>query len=550
MRRGFVLLALLPLTLRAQQIAGVVSRNGLPVEGAVVLLLDANGREVGRTASHEGGSYRLSAAPGRYRLQVMQIGWRPAIVGPVELRTGVTTTSNLALQSAPVALLGVNIVGRQKCAVRPDSSGKAFAVWEAARAALLATSLTGVEPFDVSIVRNERTLVDDGARVVEDTTETTHGKTVSPFRSLSPRVLADSGYVTMTADRGRMFWAPDADVLLSEEFLSHHCFELNETPGDPRIALRFTPTSTRNGVVDVEGVLRVDRKTGELRDLEYRYVNGSDVLKKAEAGGEVQFLRSPRGRWVVSHWVIRYPLMGTRRMYTGAIVPGQRAETRSHDEMEGLKLTTVTLLDISRNGVKLWERGRVSVAVRVLDSTTNEPRSGVLVGFAGSGEAMATDSSGFVRLDLVDPGSPVLRLDDPSLRALGVRQQLRVVDVPDFNDAVITVKLPSARAMFVSQCGTHALNWGEGVLSGQVRQMSDSASVVVVSSTPFVRLGHATPLVVEKYMEIQPAQDGSFRVCGIPRDASLRVRKSDEPAGSGRTVRFDPGALGVSVSLP
>jgi hypothetical protein len=297
----------------------------------------------------------------------------------------------------------------------------------------------------------------------------------------------------------------------------------------------------------------VDRRTTELRSLEYRYVQGPDILDRANAGGRVEFLRIPRGRWVVSRWSIRQPAIRTRADGKAPIVPGARMEERTREELAGIKISSGSLTEITRNGVRLWERGRVSFLAKVVDSVTDAPRARLLVGFSSSGDRTGTDSLGHVRFDLVEPGRHVLRIDDPELTAIRGEPVMREVQVPEVNDAQVVVRMPSVRALVAAQCGARALAWGEGLLAGKVanwRAGDSTTTLLVVANTPYLQLGAGT-INVESYFEIRPARaDGTFRVCGLPRDAELRVRRASADAGSGITTRFEVGAFAVVVALP
>lgn len=59
-----------------------------------------------------------------------------------------------------------------------------------------------------------------------------------------------------------MFYAPDAEVLLSDAFLDSHCFSLREATvqGEARLGLTFEPVPGRT-IPEVRGVLWWTPKT-------------------------------------------------------------------------------------------------------------------------------------------------------------------------------------------------------------------------------------------------------------------------------------------------
>ncbi|HXV85899.1 MAG TPA: carboxypeptidase-like regulatory domain-containing protein [Gemmatimonadales bacterium] len=99
--------------LSAQAVGGTVTagQTGAPVGGAVVLLLDAAGREVARGQSDGQGRYRITAPePGRYRVRFLVPGYRPLASQPLDLVRGALVDYPLSLTAVPPALLDTLIV--------------------------------------------------------------------------------------------------------------------------------------------------------------------------------------------------------------------------------------------------------------------------------------------------------------------------------------------------------------------------------------------------------------------------------------------------------
>ena len=260
-----VLLAAIGAAAQAQSVRGTITRDGMQIDGAIALLVDSTGRVVARGASRETGAYALTAdRPGRYTLRILRIGYAPTIVGPLQLATGAVTTRNVTLTGAPVRIAELRIVDRAPCQVRPDSDAVAFRLWEEARTALLATALTQREQLTMRTSVTQRLLDQGGERVLSESTTTRVIPTVRPFVSLPPDSLAAVGYVLHNALGETEYWAPDADVLLSESFASSHCLRPERPAVDTGIASRwvgiaFLPSGDPRGVADVEGVLWLDR---------------------------------------------------------------------------------------------------------------------------------------------------------------------------------------------------------------------------------------------------------------------------------------------------
>ncbi|MFQ5691006.1 MAG: hypothetical protein ACE5HQ_12130 [Gemmatimonadota bacterium] len=140
------------------------------------------------------------------------------------------------------------------------------------------------------------------------------------------------------------YYAPDAGVLLSDEFLATHCLSVTEN-GGRWIGLRFDPVPDRE-VADVAGVLWLDRSTRELKRLEYTYTRLRQFLRRNVlpplvadiydrawpdrrvslyriplsgqdcCGGSLEFERLWNGAWITRRWEIRTPYLSLTSMWT------------------------------------------------------------------------------------------------------------------------------------------------------------------------------------------------------------------------------------------
>src|SRR5262249_2262313 len=151
-------------------------------------------------------------------------------------------------------------------------------------------------------------MLDSSGRVVrsQHVTSTTN-PTTHAFHSLPADELADKGYVA-SDNSGTTYYAPDADVLLSDSFASTHCFRLAASAADDHvIGVVFSPGRSHRDAHDIEGVLWLDRKSAELETLEFEYTNLPDFVQSSHPGGRVEFLRLSDGNWFVSRWSVRMP---------------------------------------------------------------------------------------------------------------------------------------------------------------------------------------------------------------------------------------------------
>jgi Carboxypeptidase regulatory-like domain len=324
LRRAWALCAAALLALAAPAAAQAVigelveRTTGAPVGGAVVVLLDAEGTQRASALTGPTGVFALRApAPGTYRLRAERVGYASTLSPPLELAAGQTVRHRLVSAEAAVQLDALAATGtRRGCRVRPGAGEATAALWEEARKALNAAAHVeeaGRLRYDVEI--HQRELDPVSLAVLKD--ERRRGTSVerSAFVSQPAEVLAREGYVRVvnqgTKDEGTDFYAPDAHVLLSDAFLDGHCFRMEEraAPSPELVGLAFEPVRrTRNA--DVAGVLWLDRRTSELKALEFRYTSLPVHVDPERLGGRVEFDRLETGEWFVRRWWIRMPVLG------------------------------------------------------------------------------------------------------------------------------------------------------------------------------------------------------------------------------------------------
>lgn len=510
----------------AQRLTGRITDGGVRVPGAIVMLVGGDGAVIGRVVSKEDGTFSVAApVGGRYGVRILRIGFRPTLAGPFDLAGGATTTRDIALSDRVWILPSVQITDRGQCQLRPDTNGTAFRLWDEARTALLAAVLTESSPLGVRVTRSDRTLGADGRNVLADSTSTSDGTSRRPIVSLPPDSLALYGYTTIDDRGGTTYWGPDANVLLSDSFASSHCIRPELPPADTGslagvLGVAFEPTGDRRTQADVRGVLWIDRKTAELRSLDYSYVNVAPIVERARAGGHVEFLRLPDGSWTVSRWWIRSPLIETTISREASTIPGSAPGERSTQRLIGIRESRGDLLEIRRGGATWWERGRVSVAIRVADSAGTPVRA--LVSLNDPSRSVATSDDGVVRFDRVLPGPGRLDVRSLALDSLGAPVTHDAITIPEHSFEPLVVRVQSARELFASRCGADALEWNEGAVRGRL-SAGARGRVEVSWDMPYARLGGGPPVVVREARTAAADEQGAYFVCGVPRGVPLGV---------------------------
>jgi hypothetical protein len=263
--------------------------------------------------------------------------------------------------------------------------------------------------------------LDSAARVVrQQNIRTSRNPTTHAFRSRPPEVLDTAGYVV--ADSGATsYFVPDAEVLLSPLFAAGHCFQLENAPDGQSglIGVRFQPTRARRNMRDIEGVLWVDRQSAELRTLDFKYTNLSDVAQSAHPGGRVEFLRLADGNWVITRWSVRMPQLavaprvsndGLRR----SVMMGRTPIVIRAVQVAGGEVTRVT-----RGDSLLYEGTGPHVDAQVVSTDTSLGVAGATLSLEGTDYIGRADAAGRIHLSPVLGGRYRVRFH-PLMDSLGV----------------------------------------------------------------------------------------------------------------------------------
>lgn len=315
-----IALVAVPMAARAQSVQGLLLRaDSVPAGGVIVAASRVETDSVvARTITSGNGRYLINVPVGKVQLRALRVGHKPVVIGEFTLAAGERRDEHFVLPDAPIELQAVTTETSTSCRTTGTSGAKVATVFEEARKALLSTQLRSVEgapTVRLSLYRQVRP--GGNGAVAPPRHEFQQGPSLTPFESLPPDSLAKVGYMRSDV-MGWTFWAPDADVLLSETFASSHCLSLaaDTVRRAGWIGLAFRPANVRRNFVDVSGTLWLDRATSELRRMDYRYEGLPLPMGRVEAGGEMEFTRLSDGMWFVNKWEIRMPRM--------AVLPGTR----------------------------------------------------------------------------------------------------------------------------------------------------------------------------------------------------------------------------------
>ncbi len=287
----------------------VRTADGRPVAGALVGLLDASGRVIAEGLSNADGGRSLSAPPGNYRVQVRRIGFEPFISPGMSFPR--TEDLVLSITDRAVSLQTMVVTAGARCQSLEQDAAALATVWEEVAKALRASQLTTADLVGIGEVHTYRKEFGQNGRVVSSETKVHKVAGMRPFGAVDPRLLSIAGYVDGNSTDGWQYYAPDETVLLSDSFASTHCFRVvRDRKRRGQIGVSFEPVAGRKQA-EIAGVLWLEERTSELREMTFRFVN-VDIISRFEAGGRTRFRRMPSGAWLVDEWNLRFPKLEIR----------------------------------------------------------------------------------------------------------------------------------------------------------------------------------------------------------------------------------------------
>lgn len=446
---AFLLLAASPLASQAVRGTLVAADGGGPVPGALVVLLDAEGRTLDGDQSDAAGRFDLrAAAPGEYRVRAERVGYATAAPARVRLAAGETLELRLETAAAASLLEGLVVTApERKCVVDPREGTRTAALWEEARKSLeLAEHSRKGQGFRFTVRRFRRDLEPGSEMVRAQAADTATALSVAPYASLPAADLAANGYVR-AAGGGSEFYGPDAPVLLSDSFLDSHCFRVQPGRGAAAglVGLAFEPTRGRR-LPDVRGVLWLDPASAELRALDFEYTGlRGDLNVPGEWGGRVDFERMPDGSLIVRRWRLRMPIVGEAPAPGGSIHARRQLSVAAVRE-EGAEVMSVALA--SGGVARAATAAAAAAAVRgeVFDSTRGVPLAGATVVLAGTPYAAVTDAAGRFALAGVPEGRYALSFSHPRLDSVAFVPPSVQVAVGSSGEAAAVLAIPRSAA--------------------------------------------------------------------------------------------------------
>lgn len=504
--------------------------SGRPITDAIISLIDRSNRRIHASLSNQAGLALLVAPDtGRYTVRAERIGYEASTSDTVVIAASQSSVT-LRMTGRKTHLAAVNVSATRHCGSDPALGAQIAAVWNEVRKAITAAVLTTRELQDRHtaelVVRRYYRRLTPSLRVQRESSEVRRTRGESPFRSAPAQILSQRGYV-QPLHEGIVFFAPDADVIVSDEFAEDHCFRVvrRREQDSVRIGLAFEPVSDRT-LPDVAGAFWLDELSSELRYLEYRYSNLADSLAHTHVGGRVEFAQLNTGRWIVSRWHVRAPVLGrVGRAQIGLLDISARTELIGYHEEGGV--VTGNTLSLSANSPA---RGSVVRGI-LYDSTGGQPLSGAHVTLLGV-DAVVDTSASDGTFELTAPLAGEYTLSATHARGLlfGLGEFRKVVTLQPSETSWVHFHVPSESTLVRTRCSEVDPMEHRSLLVGF---LVDSATGVKVPGAT-VSTFWATPELLKqgtvvragmrhRWIETTADQHGAFAICGVPRDTKVRI---------------------------
>jgi hypothetical protein len=517
--------------LSAQAVTGqvVAAEDGLPLQGAFVVLFDAAGTRQAAVITNSEGRYLLRATQaGRYTVQVERIGFETVTSPVLDVDSG-TVVYRFTVPVRAVELPALAVATDSRGCARQEDGPAVQVLWDEVRKALDMTAWTQqVGAVRYTLQQHTRELDNRHARLFGEAWVHRVATTVQSFAAAEPAAeLVRSGFVRRDG-RELILYGPDAHVLLSHEFLDGYCFSLVTGSGD-EVGLGFVPVRRRRPG-DIQGVLWVDRASSELRRVTYTYTGLPGDHAGHDARGETHFRRLPNGHWIVDRWWIRSPRV-------------ERSIDRTAERQVGVREDGGTVLsarDAHGAGGVLYERHGTGVIEGSFHDRIHEAgHAGAVVHLTGTPYSGVVDAERRFRISGVPAGRYGIAFTDTWVQELGVPVAIDSVLVGEGGVTRHDMLGPTRAGVLRELCpGQHEgdRTSGDGLLYGYAVQSETGDPLAGVEVRGEWRHGE-----MRYWRQARTRADGRYTLCWVPADRDLHVRITT------RAHRTDPASVPVDM---
>lgn len=536
---------LIPASATAQVLRGrVLLPDSTPVAGAQVRAV-RDGRDTVRTLSAANGAFTLTVRiAGTYAVTVLRVGHAPTTQS-ITVAAGETQALTIVAVPSPVQLPSVLASRDRSCRARAEGGETVVRVWEEARKALEASLLAAeIGPITGQWFEHHGTLSADALVIREQTLSVREHPTTQVFRSVAPADLLTRGYAAQAKD-GIDFFAPDQRVLLSPEFSNSHCFALRDDGGDTLIGVAFEPNdAAAPSRIDISGVAWLDRRSAELRAVDFAYSGPAEAAPAPLRSGRVTFSRLADGRWVVTSWRARLPAFSVRG---GDPSLGSARALRRDTTVREVFEAGGQAVKLTAAGRTLLERRMPTAVLQLVSDPQGLPVAGALVNVTGTNLETRTDSLGRAQITPLPEGRYGARVTIPVFDTLGI-EPLSITIRAMLDPRADTLRLPRLSSLMSRICGDDA---GDGVvLRGIVRDVNDlpvrNARIMLSYLRTDPRRAAAGSIDYKAEEQRTRTDDrGAWRICGVPRATDLVLLTEGNGSFVRDRLRLDPTRVGM-----
>ncbi|HEY1951881.1 MAG TPA: carboxypeptidase-like regulatory domain-containing protein [Gemmatimonadaceae bacterium] len=537
---------------RTQEVSGIahVAGSSLAIGGTSIVLMDRNGVMITGTLTQLNGRYSLRLpSAGQFRLRARHIGFSPDSSAMLDIQSTNQLRYDPAMTPLRTTLEVVKVEGIQKCEVGHESGDAAYQLWEAAQNALAATvAAAGDKLFAYRLERFLREVDPNSGRVIHASTYRTRSLSSEPYYSVSPESLAVVGFARTEGDSS-VYFAPDARTLTSDAFIRDHCLRAVKDSAHPsQLGLAFEPVR-RSRLVDVSGVLWLDRASSELRDLEYRYeiptlARGAQPRGAQATTGRIDYRRLGNGAWIVDNWIIRVPILA---------LPSGSAFGRISTRPQDLQTTAIWEVGSRVNGFAprdsastLSDDNRAGVEGRVIGGGSQLPVIGAELTLSSLNSTrpplvQRTQAEGAFAFDSIPPGAYELRMTKIEFDTIFITLAAIPLRLGPGNTETLTITLPDPQDRRIALC--RGANPTAVIVHGVV---IDSVSSVPVPRARVAAIWRPADTTAAKTGGTAPARErevftdkyGEYVFCDLEPTADVIVGASAESRKSKRTPGF------------
>lgn len=413
---------------RAQELRGTIhdSTTRQPIAGAVVSVLDGAGRSLSRGISNDRGQFRVAAPTGARELSVKRIGFHPRVIA---MPADIAASADLFMTPLASLLEAIQVNDVTKCSKRSDRAA-ALALWEQVRTGLLATVVAAeTNPADMRRLLFDRVL-DRGGKTQSQSVHIDSARTDRAFgAALTVAEFIAKGFRSDSIG-SEVFYGPDADILLSDEFAAGYCFRIadRDAARSGQIGLAFSPAERRRERTDIEGTLWVDSIGRRLVDIDYGYLGLDSRVMDLHPGGRTAFRTMSNGLVVLDRWVIRLVASDAEQPSFRAQSVERCSSARARGTVCMAPPRVPPTLQVHEIGGEIahaqwpdateWSAPLGTLRGRAMKD--GAPAAGVTVHLDGADYAATTEATGAFEIDELLPGPYDVRIENERLARVGL----------------------------------------------------------------------------------------------------------------------------------